>query len=181
MCACVYMDVHLGEMITLTLSARTHICTVCMTASIGCFSMVGIACCKYELAGASMLSPNTIRAQSRKGSGNQETSRVGRHDVFMQCWLSSSAVYNTTLLRSTLAMLAGLVALELADALLHLLVGVDAEALVLGDAGQLHVLGVELLLHHLLEGAKGEGLGFLEGQAPGKYVSGFAHGVAKLG
>jgi hypothetical protein len=60
----------------------------------------------------------------------------------------------------------GLVALELADAFLHLLVGVDAEALVLSDAGQLHVLGVELLLHDLLQGAESEGLGFLEGQAP---------------
>jgi hypothetical protein len=64
-----------------------------------------------------------------------------------------------------------LVALELAHALLHLLVSVDAEALVLGDAGQLHVLGIELLLHDLLEGAKSEGLGFLEGQAPAWCVS----------
>jgi hypothetical protein len=65
-----------------------------------------------------------------------------------------------------------LVALELADALLHLLVGVDAEALVLGDAGQLYVLGVELLLHDLLESTESEGLGFLEGQAPAEGVSG---------
>lgn len=74
---------------------------------------------------------------------------------------SPSAVYSTRRLVS-----AYLVALELADALLHLLVGVDAEALVLGDAGQLDVLGVELLFHDLLEGAEGEGFGFLEGQAP---------------
>lgn len=80
---------------------------------------------------------------------------------------SSSAVYNTC--RSAHACL---VALELTDALLHLLVGVDAEALVLGDAGQLHVLGVELLLHDLLEGAEGESLRLLERQAPEKYVSG---------
>ena len=85
---------------------------------------------------------------------------------------SSSAVYNTC--RSTHARL---VALKLADALLHLLVGVDAEALVLGDAGQLHVLGVELLLHDLLEGAESEGLGLLEGQAPGMVVSGSARGL----
>ena len=81
---------------------------------------------------------------------------------------SPSAVYNTC--RSTHACL---VALELTDALLHLLVGVDAEALVLGDAGQLHVLGVELLLHDLLEGAEGEGLGLLEGQTPIYFVSVF--------
>ena len=55
-----------------------------------------------------------------------------------------------------------LVALELADALLHLLVRIDAEALVLGDAGQLHVLGVKLLLHNLLERTEGEGLGLLK-------------------
>lgn len=56
-----------------------------------------------------------------------------------------------------------LVTLELADALLHLLVRVDAEALVLGDAGQLHVLGVKLLLHDLLERAKSQSLGLLKG------------------
>jgi hypothetical protein len=67
-----------------------------------------------------------------------------------------------------------LVTLEFADTLLHLLVSVDAEALVLGDAGQLHVLGIELLLHDLLEGAESEGLGFLEGQAPAWFVSGVA-------
>jgi len=61
-----------------------------------------------------------------------------------------------------------LVALELADALLHLLVGVDAEA-VLGDAGQLYVLGIKLLLHDLLEGAEREGLSFLESQAPVRF------------
>jgi hypothetical protein len=83
---------------------------------------------------------------------------------------SSRTVYSTC--RSTRACL---VALELTDALLHLLVGVDAEALVLGDAGKLYVLGVELLLHDLLEGAEGEGLGLLEGQAPAMFVSGFAH------
>lgn len=75
---------------------------------------------------------------------------------------------------------ARLVALKLADALLHLLVGVDAEALVLGDAGQLHVLGVELLLHNLLEGAEGEGLGLLESQTPAMLVSGFARDREKL-
>ena len=86
---------------------------------------------------------------------------------------SPSAVYNTC--RSTHAYC--LVALKLTDALLHLLVGVDAEALVLGDAGQLHVLGVELLLHDLLEGAEGESLGLLEGQAPATFVSGTARGL----
>jgi hypothetical protein len=60
---------------------------------------------------------------------------------------------------------ASLVALKLADALLHLLIGVDAEA-VLGDAGQLYVLGIKLLLHDLLESAEGKGLSLLEGQAP---------------
>jgi len=85
---------------------------------------------------------------------------------------SSSAVYNTC--RSTHARL---VALKLADALFHLLVGVDAEALVLGDARQLHVLRVELLLHDLLESAESEGLGFLEGQAPAVDVSIFARGL----
>lgn len=85
---------------------------------------------------------------------------------------SSSGVYSTC--RSTHD---SLVALELADALLHLLVGVDAEALVLGDAGQLHVLGVELLLHHLLEGAEGEGLGLLESQTPTMFVSESARSV----
>jgi len=60
---------------------------------------------------------------------------------------------------------ASLVALKLADALLHLLVGVDAEA-VLGDAGQLYVLGIELLLHDLLESTKSQGLSLLQGQAP---------------
>jgi hypothetical protein len=61
---------------------------------------------------------------------------------------------------------ARLVSLEFADALLHLLVGVDAEALLLGDARQLHVLGIELFLHDLLQGAESEGLGLLESQAP---------------
>ena len=65
---------------------------------------------------------------------------------------------------------ASLVALKLADALLHLLIGVDAEA-VLGDAGQLYVLGIKLLLHDLLESAEGEGLSLLEGQAPIGYIS----------
>jgi hypothetical protein len=60
---------------------------------------------------------------------------------------------------------ASLVALKLADALLHLLVGVDAEA-VLGDAGQLYVLGIKLLLHDLLESAEGKSLSLLKGQAP---------------
>ena len=69
-----------------------------------------------------------------------------------------------------------LVALKLADALLHLLIRVDAEA-VLGDAGQLYVLGIELLLHDLLESAESEGLGFLEGQAPAVDVSIFARGL----
>lgn len=58
-----------------------------------------------------------------------------------------------------------LVALKLADALLHLLIGVDAEA-VLGDAGQLYVLGIKLLLHDLLESAEGKSLSLLQGQAP---------------
>ena len=84
----------------------------------------------------------------------------------------SSAVYNTC--RSTHTCL---IALKLTDTLFHLLVGVDAEALVLGDAGQLHVLGVELLLHDLLEGAEGESLGLLEGQAPATFVSGTARGL----
>ena len=73
-----------------------------------------------------------------------------------------------------------LVALKLTNALLHLLVGVDAEALILGDAGQLHVLGVELLLHDLLEGAEGEGLGLLEGQTPAMFVSVFSRNVRDL-
>lgn len=55
-----------------------------------------------------------------------------------------------------------LVALELADALLHLLIRVDAETLVLGNAGQLNVLRVKLLLHDLLERTEGESLGLLE-------------------
>ena len=93
----------------------------------------------------------------------------------MQYWLSQRAVYNTC--RSTHACL---VALKLTNALLHLLVGVDAEALILGDAGQLHVLGVELLLHDLLEGAEGEGLGLLEGQTPAMFVSVFSRNVRDL-
>lgn len=64
-----------------------------------------------------------------------------------------------------------LVSLELADAFLHLLVGVDAETLVLGDAGQLNVLCIKLLLHDLLEGAEGEGLCLLESQTPACVVS----------
>jgi len=56
-----------------------------------------------------------------------------------------------------------LVPLKLADDILHLLIRVDAEALVLGDACELHVLRVQLLLHDLLERAEGEGLGFCEG------------------
>jgi hypothetical protein len=84
----------------------------------------------------------------------------------------SSGVYSTC--RSTHFCL---VTLKLADALLHFLVSVDTEALVLGDAGQLHVLRVELLLHDLLEGAEGEGLGLLEGQTPAMFVSGFARSM----
>lgn len=64
-----------------------------------------------------------------------------------------------------------LVALELADTLLHLLVRVDAETLVLGNAGQLNVLRIKLLLHDLLERAEGESLGLLKSQAPKGMVS----------
>jgi hypothetical protein len=99
-------------------------------------------------------------------------------DNGVQCIVSIHAVAAvkannaTPLYCTSCSMPTHLVALELADALLHLLVGVDAEALVLGDAGQLYVLGVELLLHDLLESTESEGLGFLEGQAPADGVSG---------
>lgn len=53
-----------------------------------------------------------------------------------------------------------LIALQPADDVLHLLIRVDAEALVLGDACELHVLRVQFLLHDLLQRAKSEGLGF---------------------
>ena len=46
----------------------------------------------------------------------------------------------------------------------HLLVRVYPETLVLGDARQLHVLRVELLLHDLLERLEDEGLGVGEGE-----------------
>ena len=46
----------------------------------------------------------------------------------------------------------------------HLLVGVYPEALLLGDAGQLDVLGVELLLHDLLQRLQDQGLGVLDGK-----------------
>ena len=65
---------------------------------------------------------------------------------------------------------ASLVALKLADALLHLLIGVDAEA-VLGDAGQLYILGIKLLLHDLLESTESQGLSLLKGQAPVECIS----------
>lgn len=46
----------------------------------------------------------------------------------------------------------------------HFLVCVYPEALVLGDARQLHVLGIELLLHDLLERLEDERLGVFEGE-----------------
>jgi hypothetical protein len=45
------------------------------------------------------------------------------------------------------------------DNLLHLLVGVDPEALVLRHARQLHILAVQLLLHDLLQRLENENLG----------------------
>lgn len=52
-----------------------------------------------------------------------------------------------------------LVRLQPADHALHLRVRVDLEALVLGHARQLHVLGVQLLLHDLLERLEHQHLG----------------------
>ena len=46
----------------------------------------------------------------------------------------------------------------------HLLVGVYSKAAGLGHAGQLHVLGVELLLHDLLERLEHERLGVGDGE-----------------
>lgn len=46
----------------------------------------------------------------------------------------------------------------------HLLVIVDAESLVLGHAGQLDVLLIELLLHDLLQCLQDQSLGLAEGQ-----------------
>jgi hypothetical protein len=48
--------------------------------------------------------------------------------------------------------------------LLHLLVGVDPEALVLCHARQLHVLAVQLLLHDLLQRLENENLGLGQGE-----------------
>lgn len=46
----------------------------------------------------------------------------------------------------------------------HLLITVDAEPLFLGDARELHVLGVQLLLHHLLESLQDQHFGFGQGE-----------------
>lgn len=46
----------------------------------------------------------------------------------------------------------------------HLLVRVYSETAVPGDAGELDVLGVELLLHDLLEGLEHERLGVGDGE-----------------
>jgi hypothetical protein len=50
------------------------------------------------------------------------------------------------------------------DNLLHLLVGVDPEALILCHARQLHVLAVQLLLHDLLERLEDENFGLRQGK-----------------
>ena len=52
----------------------------------------------------------------------------------------------------------------------HLLVAVDAEALVARHAGQLHVLGVELLLHDLLQRLQRQRLGLGQGQGLVEFV-----------
>lgn len=46
----------------------------------------------------------------------------------------------------------------------HLLILVNPEAPILGDAGKLNILGIQLLFHNLLECFKDEGLGFLKVQ-----------------
>lgn len=46
----------------------------------------------------------------------------------------------------------------------HLLVCVYSEALLLGYAGQLHVLGIQLLLHHLLQCLENKSLCVCESQ-----------------
>ena len=47
---------------------------------------------------------------------------------------------------------------------LHLLVGVDPEALVLGHTRELHVLAIQLLLHDLLQCLEDKHLGFWQGK-----------------
>jgi hypothetical protein len=71
------------------------------------------------------------------------------------------------------------ITLQPAHDLGHGLLAVDAEALVLGDAGELHVLGVELLLHDLLEGLEHELFGLLEGE--GAVVFGLELGLGAFG
>lgn len=115
----------------------------------------------------------TPRIQSLFYHRYQERSSSEVHREFvMQYWLLrwQQQHYAVSIIQAA-GRHASLVALKLADALLHLLIRVDAETLVLGDAGQLHILGIELLLHDLLKSAEGEGLSLLQGQAPVRYIS----------
>lgn len=59
---------------------------------------------------------------------------------------------------------AHLVRRQPANHLFHLRIGVDPEALVLCDARQLHVLAVQLLLHHLLERLEHQDLRLRQGK-----------------
>lgn len=58
----------------------------------------------------------------------------------------------------------GLVGLESAHDRSHLVIAIYPESLVLGDAGQLHVLGVQLLLHNLLQCLQDQNLGLCQRQ-----------------
>lgn len=46
----------------------------------------------------------------------------------------------------------------------HLLIVVDTETLLLGDTGQLDILGIKLLLHDLLQRLEYQRLGLCKGQ-----------------
>lgn len=62
---------------------------------------------------------------------------------------------------------------------LHLVVSVDPEPFILGDARELDVVRVELLLHDLLEGLEHELFGL--GQGEGFVVGGLQFGLGAFG
>lgn len=75
---------------------------------------------------------------------------------------------------------------QLCHSTAHIFIIVDAEALLLRHACQLHILRIQLLLHHLLQCLQNEGLGFGQRQGAVVFVlqlglCAFASGANRLG
>lgn len=82
--------------------------------------------------------------------------------------------------------LIALISVQLTDRATHLLFVVDPEALLFSNAGQLDVLGVKLLLHHLFQCLQNKGLGLGEGERSVVFIlqlslGSFAAGADGLG